>query len=93
MPKKVMQKGRKMEPNWVQNGSPNRSKIGKRRKKGDPKIDAKNDTKNGGVIKPTLGTGGTVLEPAGGLGGTVKPDLIQISFKTACTWRGAADVF
>ena len=45
MPKKVMQKGRKMELKWVQNGSQKRSKIGKRRKKGDPKIDAK----NGGV--------------------------------------------
>ena len=33
------------------------------------------------------------FEPAGGLGGPEKPDLIQISFKTPCTRRGAADVF
>ena len=42
MPKNVMQKGRKMEPKWVQNGSQNRTQIGKMQKKGGPKIDAKN---------------------------------------------------
>ena len=42
MPKNVMQKGRKMEPKWVQNGSQNRTQIGKKQKKRGPKIDAKN---------------------------------------------------
>ena len=42
MPKNVMQKGRKIVPKRVQNGSQNRTKIGKMQKKGGPKIDAKN---------------------------------------------------
>ena len=42
MPKNVMQKGRKIEPKWVQNGNQNRTKIGKMLKQGGPKIDAKN---------------------------------------------------
>ena len=80
-----------MEPKRVQNGSQNRTKIGKRRKKGGPKIDAKNEAKTEGVHKPTLGRSGVGFGAAGGLGGAEKPDLIQISFKTPCTRRGAAD--
>ena len=41
MPKKVMQKGRKMEPKWVQNGSQNVTEIGKNQKNEGPKNDAK----------------------------------------------------
>ena len=40
----------------------------------------------------TLGLRRLGFGAPGGLGGTVKPDLIQISFKTPCTWRGAAEV-
>ena len=84
MPKKVMQKGRKMEPKRVQNGSRNRSKIGKRRKNGGPEIDAKKNAKNGGVHKPTLGRPGVDFGAGGGVRrgqappGPAKPDLIQI---------------
>ena len=42
MPKKVMQKGRKIEPKWDQNGSQNVTEIEKSWKKEGPKNDAKN---------------------------------------------------
>ena len=37
-----MQKGGKMMPEWNQNGSQSRSKIGKVKEKGHAKIDAEN---------------------------------------------------
>ena len=61
-----MQKCRKKDPKWNQNGSPNRSKIGKRPKKGVrkfmPKKGAKKETQNS---RPRVDFG-----PPGGLGGT-----------------------
>ena len=85
MPKNVMQKGRKMEPKWVQNGSQNRTKIGKRWKKGGPEIDAKKRCKFEGrkvassrLKSPkhsTLGLRRLGFGAPGGLGGTVKPDF------------------
>ena len=55
MPENVMQKGRKMEPKRIQNGSRNQTKIGKRRKKGSPEIDAKKRCKfEGRKVAKTL---------------------------------------
>ena len=67
-----------MEPKRDENGSQNRTKIGKRRKKGGPENDAKNEAKTDGVHKPTLGLRRVGFGAPGGLGGTVKSDLIQM---------------
>ena len=72
MPKNMMQKGRKMDPKRVQNGSKNRTKIGKGWEKGGPKIDAKNRCRKKAakmVIQGVLGFVGGRFWGAGGFGG------------------------
>ena len=83
MSKKVMQTCRKIEPKRDQNGSQNPTKIRKRRKKGDPKIDAKKEAKNKGVRNPESihqAQPGVDFRAAGGFGGNgvsgFDPDLI-----------------
>ena len=66
MPKNVMRKGRKMELKRAQNGSQNRTKIGKRGKKGGSKIDAKKGCNFGGVRVSTLGRPGVDFGAGGG---------------------------
>ena len=97
MQNRCLKKWCKKVGKWSQHGLKMGAKIGAKSEK-DGKRVLQNRCKKMMRKKEASGYrplvfGGPFLEPAGGLGGTVKPDLIQISFKTPYTRRGAADVF